>query len=99
MSESAMKPNNRSSEAGFTDNLGRVKDDITGLGRDVAATARTGMSAAKETLSSTYDAAKDKGEEVIDTLAKQFKARPVTCAAVALGVGLLVGMYFFRPRS
>lgn len=88
MSEAAFKPNTRSSDAGFGENLGRVKEDIAGLGRNAIDTAKQ-----------AFDTAKDKGGEYVNAMGKQVKDHPMTSAAVALGLGVLIGMYLFRSRA
>lgn len=84
---------------GVGDRVGQVKEQIVGLGHDVAGAARSGVAAAKQSISSGVDMAREQGEDAMDSLNDQIRAKPLTSVGIALGVGVLIGMVMCRPRS
>lgn len=76
-----------------------LKDDVAMLGRDVADTAKAGMSAAKEQVNKGLEYSKEKGEQSVKAAHDFVVDRPLTSIAIAAGVGLVVGMLMCRGRN
>jgi|GEM_PF-1114151 len=84
---------------GVGEHVGHVKDQLIGLGHDAASAAKTGVVAAKQELSDGIHAAKQKGDEALQTFSGQVTSKPLTSLGIALGVGVLIGMLVCRARS
>lgn len=82
-----------------SDSVGHVRDEVVSVGRGVAETARGGIEAAKSEVSKTVHAAQERGEQAISAVNDQVTSRPLTSLGVALGVGILLGMFVLRPRA
>ncbi|HVZ93684.1 MAG TPA: hypothetical protein VG797_04160 [Phycisphaerales bacterium] len=79
--------------------IGQIKEDLGELAHSAVNTAKAGLSDAKQGVSRSIQMAKEKGSEATDVLRKQVKSRPLTYVGLAAGLGLLAGMFIFRPRS
>ncbi len=77
----------------------QIKKDISTLAKDASGAAHTGLGVAKESLTHSLEVAKEQGDKAVETLRDTVVKHPLTSVGVAAGVGLLVGIVLFRPRS
>ncbi len=77
----------------------KVKNDLVSLGHDLADSAKSGVAAAKQEASQTIDHAQERGEKLIQSLSHKIADNPLASIGIAVGAGLLLGMFFIRPRS
>lgn len=77
----------------------KLKDDVVGLGRDVADAARSGVAAAKDEVTHGIRVAREQGQKAAETVSDFVTDRPLTSIGVAVGVGVLVGMFLCRSRN
>lgn len=83
----------------LSEHASHLKDDVAVLGRDVADTAKAGMTAAKEQVNKGLDYSKEKGEQSVKAAHDFILHRPLTSIAIAAGVGLVLGMLMCRSRD
>ncbi len=83
----------------LSDNVSNMKGHLGDLGRDISDTAHSGMAAAKEKVTQTYDSARKQGQDALDSTAKHVSDHPLMSLGLAAVAGLVVGLLIFRPRS
>jgi uncharacterized protein YjbJ (UPF0337 family) len=75
--------------------LGRVTGDlkaqVEGAAQQVAGSAQELYGQAKDTAANAAKAVRETAETVEDFLRKSIESRPYTTAAIALGIGFLIG--------
>ena len=74
------------------DELDAVKEDLEALRADLEALVKAVSDSASDIGKETFEAAKAKGQENVDALAKQVEERPLASIALSFGVGLLLGI-------
>lgn len=77
----------------------KLKDDISELAKDTGAAAQSGIGVAKDGLRHSLESAKEQGTRAVDSLREQVVSNPLASIGIAAGVGFLVGIALFRPRS
>lgn len=82
--------------------LGTLKTDVGTLAHGAVDTARSGMAEIRQGAHHAADVVKDKFEDAKDAT-ESFRhvvgRHPLTSIGVAAGVGMLIGLVVFRPRS
>ena len=84
-------------EEGFGRATGDVKTQIQGKARQMEGTLQEVYGQAKETAAEAAEAIREAGGEAGDFLRTTIEQRPYTTAAVALGIGYLIGRFGHRP--
>jgi ElaB/YqjD/DUF883 family membrane-anchored ribosome-binding protein len=72
--------------------LGAVRQDLNGLGNDVADLATKVTSEAKQRLDGLSDRAQTISQDAFEQLQAQVRAKPGVALGVAAGVGILIGL-------
>lgn len=78
---------------------GEVKENLTGMARDAASTAKAGAQEVSKGVKHTVDAGRKSAAEAIEGLTDRISENPLTTIGVALGVGVLIGFLIRRPRA
>lgn len=78
------------------EDLSKVKDDLNNAAHDVAAAAKSGYAAAKERTAHAIEGARERGEEMTESIQSRIKDNPLAAVAVAAGVGIVLGMLVCR---
>lgn len=108
-----MVPNQELEGTGFKrdvhrlgEGVGTIKTDVANLAHDAADAARSGVAELKQGAHHAIDAAKDKYQDAkeyaadaTDSLKHTISRNPLTSIGIAAGVGMLIGLIVFRPRS
>src|SRR6266478_1128226 len=80
-------------EEGFGRATGDVKTQVQGKARQMEGTLQEVYGQAKETAAEAAEAIREAGGEAGDFLRTTIEQRPYTTAAVALGIGYLIGRF------
>jgi uncharacterized protein YjbJ (UPF0337 family) len=80
-------------EEGFGRATGDVKTQLQGKARQVEGTLQEVYGQAKETAADAADAIRESASEAGDFLRTTIEERPYTTAAIALGIGFLIGRF------
>lgn len=80
----------------LADGMGQLKDDASNMAKTAVKTAQAGMTEVKETARRSLTAAKRTGTEHLEAIADKVSDRPLTSLALAVGVGVLIGMVMSR---
>lgn len=91
---------------GLGRDIDTLKTDITHMAHDAAHAARSGATELRQGAMNAVESAKDKLEgakdsavEAAASLKDLISKNPVASIGIAAGVGLLIGLVVFRPRS
>jgi uncharacterized protein YjbJ (UPF0337 family) len=84
-------------EEGFGRATGDVKTQFQGKAKQMEGTLQEAYGQAKETAAEAAEAIREAGSEAGDFLRTTIEQRPYTTAAVALGIGFLIGRFGRRP--
>ena len=84
-------------EEGFGRTTGDVKTQLQGKAEQMEGTLQDVYGHAKETATDAAEAVRERASEAGDFLRTTIEERPYTTAAIALGIGFLIGR--FRPRA
>ena len=84
-------------EEGFGRATGDVKTQVQGKARQMEGTLQEVYGQAKETAADAAEAIREASSEAGDFLRTTIEQRPYTTAAVALGIGYLIGRFGHRP--
>jgi uncharacterized protein YjbJ (UPF0337 family) len=84
-------------EEGFGRVTGDKKTRLQGKAKQVEGTLQDVYGQVKETTADAADAIRDRAGEAGDFLRVTIEERPFTAAAIALGIGFLIGR--FGPRA
>ncbi len=76
-----------------------LKADLNGLAHEAAATARSGAKQAVESAKNKLGEARDSASEAATSFKDVIARHPAATVGIATGVGILIGMILFRPRS
>ncbi len=76
-----------------------LKSDMGAVAADAMSAARSGAHQAVDKAKEHLGAAKESAVEAKDSLANVIRRNPLTSIGIAAGVGLLVSLVIFRPRS
>src|SRR5947199_10428511 len=82
-------------EEGFGQVTGDVKTQLQGRAKQMEGTLQDVYGQAKETAADAAEAIQERASEAGDFLRTTIEERPYTTAAIALGIGFLIGR--FRP--
>jgi uncharacterized protein YjbJ (UPF0337 family) len=80
-------------EEGVGRATGDVKTQLQGKARQVEGTLQDVYGQARETAAEAAEALRDAGSEAGDFLRTAIEERPYTTAAIALGIGFLIGRF------
>jgi uncharacterized protein YjbJ (UPF0337 family) len=80
-------------EEGFGRATGDVKTQLQGKARQVEGALQDVYGQAKETAADAADALRETASEAGDFLRTTIEERPYTTAAIALGIGFLIGRF------
>jgi uncharacterized protein YjbJ (UPF0337 family) len=80
-------------EEGFGRATGDVKTQLQGKVRQMEGTLQDAYGQAKDTAADAADAVRERAGEAADFLRAAIEERPYTTAAVALGIGFLIGRF------
>ena len=80
-------------EEGFGRVTGDEKMQLEGRARQAEGTLLDGYGQAKETAVDAAGAIRDRASEASDFLREMIEERPFTAAAIALGIGFLIGRF------
>jgi uncharacterized protein YjbJ (UPF0337 family) len=80
-------------EEGFGRATGDVKTQLQGKARQMEGTLQDVYGQAKETAADAADAIRESASEAGDFLRTTIEERPYTTAAIALGIGFLIGRF------
>jgi uncharacterized protein YjbJ (UPF0337 family) len=83
-------------EEGFEKATGDVKTQLQGKAKQVEGALQNLYGQAKETATSAAEAIREGAGEADDFLLTTIEQRPYTTAAVALGIGFLIGRFARR---
>jgi uncharacterized protein YjbJ (UPF0337 family) len=78
-------------EEGFGRATGDVKTQLQGKAKQMEGTLQDVYGQAKETAADAAEAIRDRASEAGDSLRAAIEERPFTAAAIALGIGFLIG--------
>jgi ElaB/YqjD/DUF883 family membrane-anchored ribosome-binding protein len=88
------------------DGMGTLKDDVKEVGHEAYDAARSGAAQLSKGAHQAVDVAKHKlgeaGESVVqatESLRQTVGRHPVASIGIAAGVGMILGLILFRPRS
>jgi ElaB/YqjD/DUF883 family membrane-anchored ribosome-binding protein len=88
------------------ESVGTIKTDVANLAHGAADAARSGVAELRQGAHHAIDAAKDKYQDAkecaadaTDSLKHTIARHPLTSIGIAAGVGMLIGLIVFRPRS
>jgi ElaB/YqjD/DUF883 family membrane-anchored ribosome-binding protein len=98
---------------GFKRDMNRLGQDVDTLKQDARSVGHSAMDAARSGVAEMQDeaknvleatkqqlhGAKDAGLEASDSLKHVVSRHPMASVGIAAGVGLLIGIVLFRPRS
>jgi uncharacterized protein YjbJ (UPF0337 family) len=84
-------------EEGFGRATGDVKTQFQGKARQMEGTLQDVYGQAKDTAAEAAEAIREASSEAGDFLRTTIEQRPYTTAAVALGIGFLIGRFGRRP--
>lgn len=83
-----------------------LKTDVKNLAHGAADAARSGVAELRQGAQHAVEAAKDKFEsargsaaDAAESLKSVIARNPVASIGIAAGVGLIIGLVMFRPRS
>ncbi len=80
-------------EEGFGRATGDVKTQLQGKAEQMEGTLQDVYGQAKETAASAAEAIRERANEAEDVLRTTIEQRPYTTAAIALGIGYLIGRF------
>jgi len=80
-------------EEGFGRADGDVKTQLQGKAKQMEGTLQDVYGQAKETAASAAEAMRERANEAEDVLRTTIEQRPYTTAAIALGIGYLIGRF------
>lgn len=80
-------------EEGLGRATGDIKSQVQGKARQVEGALQDLYGQAKETASDAAEVVREKASEADDFLRTTIEQRPYTAAAVALGIGFLIGRF------
>jgi uncharacterized protein YjbJ (UPF0337 family) len=80
-------------EEGFGRATGDVKTQLQGKAKQMEDTLQDVYGQAKETAASAAEAIRERASEAEDVLRTTIEQRPYTTAAIALGIGYLIGRF------
>jgi uncharacterized protein YjbJ (UPF0337 family) len=83
-------------EEGLGRATGDVKSQLQGKAREIEGEIQDFYGQAKETAANAADAVRESAVEAEDFLRTTIEQRPYTTAAVALGIGYLIGRFAHR---
>jgi uncharacterized protein YjbJ (UPF0337 family) len=83
-------------EEGFGRVTGDVKTQVQGKARQMEGTLQEVYGQAKETAADAAEAIREAGSGAGDFLRTTIEERPYTTAAIALGIGFLIGRFGHR---
>jgi uncharacterized protein YjbJ (UPF0337 family) len=83
-------------EEGFGRAAGDVKSQLQGKARQIEGEIQDFYGQAKETATNAAEAVRESASEAEDFLRTTIEQRPYTTAAVALGIGYLIGRFAHR---
>jgi uncharacterized protein YjbJ (UPF0337 family) len=78
-------------EEGFGRVTGDVKTELHGKAKQMESTLQDVYGQVKETAADAAEAIRESASEAGDFLGKMIEERPYTTAAIALGIGFLIG--------
>jgi uncharacterized protein YjbJ (UPF0337 family) len=78
-------------EEGFGRVTGDVKTELQGKGKQMEGTLQDVYGQAKETAADAAEVIRERASEAGDFLGTTIEERPYTTAAIALGIGFLIG--------
>lgn len=81
------------------DRAGEVKDNLSGMAREAASTAKAGAEDLSKGVKRTLDAGRKSAAQAIEGLTDRISENPLTTIGVALGVGFVIGFLMHRPRK
>jgi uncharacterized protein YjbJ (UPF0337 family) len=84
-------------EEGFGRATGDVKTQLQGKAKQMEGALQEAYGQAKETAADAAEAIREAGSEAGDFLRTTIEQRPYTTAAIALGIGFLIGRFSHRP--
>ena len=83
----------------------RLREQVDVVGKDLKSLGGVAREAAIETIDDAREVARERYEDTrrraeseLDRLAQHIKDRPLQSVAIATGVGVLLGLLFFRRR-
>jgi len=85
-------------EEGFGRATGDVKTQLQGKAKQMEGTLQDVYGQAKETAASAAEAMRERANEAEDVLRTTIEQRPYTTAAIALGIGYLIGRFGRRAN-
>ena len=85
-------------ESGFGRVTGDAKSRVQGAARQAEGTLQDLYGQAKDAAASTTQAARETAETAEDLVRTTIEQRPYTAAAIALGVGFLIGRFAHRQN-
>jgi uncharacterized protein YjbJ (UPF0337 family) len=85
-------------EEGFGRATGDVKTQLQGKAKQMEGTLQDAYGQAKETAVDAAEAVRERASEAGDFLRAAIEERPFTAAAIALGIGFLIGRFGRRHR-
>lgn len=71
--------------------VNQVRHDVAQTGHDIAQAARAGVAQTRDRVGEALSSARDRASDGVEDLQLRIMERPVTCVAIALGVGVLIG--------
>ena len=80
-------------EEGFGRATGDVKTQLQGKARQMEGALQDAYGQAKETAADAAEAIRERASEAEDVLRTTIEQRPYTTAAIALGIGYLIGRF------
>jgi uncharacterized protein YjbJ (UPF0337 family) len=80
-------------EEGFGRATGDVKTQLQGKARQMEGALQDAYGQAKETAATAAEAIRERASEAQDVLRTTIEQRPYTTAAIALGIGYLIGRF------
>src|SRR5258707_13230955 len=80
-------------EEGFGRATGDVKAQLQGKAKQMEGTLQDVYGKAKESAASAAEAIRERASEAEDVLRTTIEQRPYTTAAIALGIGYLIGRF------
>ncbi len=80
-------------EEGFGQITGEVKTQLQGRAKQMEGTLQDVYGQAKETAADAGEAIQERASEAGDFLRTTIEERPYTTAAIALGIGFLIGRF------
>ena len=83
----------------LSDELKQLRDEFTKLGKLLESAARNAGSEAAQAARATGERAWSEVRRSADELTSRIESRPVTAAATAFGVGVILGLLFGGRRD